>query len=294
MKSFFSITQLVTFSNLFVSLCVTAFTHLTYIIYKLPKDNLPLILIMVFCFSFFTYNFQRFLKFRPSLTNYTKPGNRIKWMIQEKSILTISSIVAGIIGLACTYFIHPICFLLLLPMGGLSTFYVVPLIPFYKKSPTLREIPYLKIFIIGLVWSIIVVALPLLDSQATLTNSILFNSKLEIGQNILFIIAITLPFDIRDLDYDKKNNLKTIPLFLGVTKTILLSEALLIASITLLYNLNITSYHFFALFIGHLITMLVIAFSKKERSELFFTGVVEGLILVNYGCVLISEYFFSL
>ena len=35
-----------------------------------------------------------------------------------------------------------------------------------------------------------------------------------------------------------------------------------------------------------------IPFSKKERSELFFTGVVEGLILVNYGCVLIVEIYF--
>jgi hypothetical protein len=40
--------------------------------------------------------------------------------------------------------------------------------------------------------------------------------------------------------------------------------------------------------------MVVIAFSKKERSELFFAGLVEGLILVIYVCVLISEYSFSL
>ena len=285
---------MITFSNLFVSLCVAAFTHLTYLIYKLPKDNLPLILIMVFCFSFFTYNFQRFIKLRSSHQNHTKPGNQLKWMIKERMILTISSIIAGIVGLVCTYFINPICFFILIPMGGLSTFYVVPLLPFYKKSPTLREIPYLKIFIIGLVWSIIVVALPLLDSQPTIGNSILLNSKLEIFQNLLFIIAITLPFDIRDLDYDKNSNLKTIPLLLGVTKTILLSELLLMSSILLLYNSNITSPHFHALFVGHLLTMLVIAFSKKERSELFFTGAVEGLIIVNYGCVLISEYFFSL
>ena len=294
MKRLVAITQLFIFSNLFVSLCVTAFTHLTYLIYNLPKNNLAFVLVMVFCFSFFTYNFQRFIKFRSSLPNHSKPGNRLKWMLKEKSSLTISSIIAGIIGLVCTYFIHPLCFLILIPMGALSTFYVVPLLPFYKKSLTLREIPYLKIFIIGFVWSLIVVALPVLDSLATIKNTSILNFKLEILQNILFIISITLPFDIRDIDYDKKSNLKTIPLFLGVTKTIVLSEILLIGSIILLFHLNIAPYHFYALLIGHVITMIVITFTKKERAELFFTGVIESLIIVNYGCVLISEYCFSL
>jgi 4-hydroxybenzoate polyprenyltransferase len=213
-------------------------------------------------------------------------------MIKEQFFLTIASIIAGVIGLACTYFLNPLCFLILIPMGALSTFYVVPLIAFYTRSPTLRAIPYLKIFIIGFVWSLIVVALPFVDSQYTIANARIVNLKLEIFQNFLFIIAITLPFDIRDIDYDKSSQLKTIPLFLGVTKTILLSEVLLISSILLLYISNITPYHFYALLIGHLLTMFVIAFSKKERSELFFSGAVEGLIIVNYGCVLIAEIYF--
>jgi 4-hydroxybenzoate polyprenyltransferase len=208
-------------------------------------------------------------------------------MAKNKKYLVVLPVITSIIGIVCTYFLNPICFLILIPMGTLSMFYVIPLIPFYAKSPTLRDIPYLKIFVIGFVWSLIIIGLPTLSSSGYLYFNIdYFFALLQV---FLFTIAITLPFDIRDVDYDKDNNLKTIPRLLGVTNTIILSEILLIGSILLLYNSNIASNHFYGLLIGHFITMVVIAFSKKERSELFFAGLVEGLILVIYGCILISE-----
>jgi 4-hydroxybenzoate polyprenyltransferase len=213
-------------------------------------------------------------------------------MAKNKNSLVVLPIIASIIGMGCAYFLNPICFLILIPMGALSMFYVIPLIPFYDKSPTLRDIPYLKIFIIGFVWSLIIIGLPTLSSSGALYFNIEYFFALL--QVFLFTIAITLPFDIRDVDYDKDNNLKTIPRLLGVINTIILAEILLIGSILLLYNSNISSNHFYGLFIGHFITMVVISFSKKERSELFFAGLVEGLILVIYVCVLISEYSFSL
>ena len=290
MKSFI---KFIVFSNLFVAICVVAFTHSTYIVHNLPSKNLAIVLTMVFCFTFFTYNIQRFIKFKKKLSNSNIIGNRLKWIAAQKNNLTILSVIAGIIGLGCTYYIHLKSFIILIPMGILSFFYVIPIIPFYKKSPTLREIPYLKIFVIAFVWSLIIVLLPLIDSNSGSTfnwNEIL----LALLQNFCFVIAITLPFDIRDIDYDNSSKLKTIPRYLGVTKTIILAEFLLIGAIVFLYNSNVAAKHFYGLLIGYIITMIVIAFSKKERSELFFAGLIEGLILVLYGCVLISEYCFSL
>ncbi len=291
LKSFILFIKPLVFSNLFVSLCIAAFTHITFIIYELPKDNLPVILTMVFCFSFFTYNFQRFIKFRSATNDASQPGKRLQWIAEKKSPLMILSLIFGIVGLGCSYFLNPFCFLILIPMGALSTFYVIPIIPFYKKSPTLRDIPYLKIFVIGLVWSLIIIGLPTLETS----NFIGINTKYFAGilHVFLYTIAITLPFDIRDIDYDKNNGLKTIPRLLGVTKTIILSELLLIGSIVLLYYSKLIPQHFFGLMMAHIVTMIVIAFSKKERPELFFAGLVEGMVLLLYICVLISEYCFS-
>jgi len=292
LKSFSSFIKIIIYSNLFVALCVSAFTYLTYIIYNLPQKNISVVLTMVFCFSFFTYNFQRFIKFRSSSEQNTALGSRLTWIVKKKNPLTILSVISGAIGLACTYFLNSLCFLILIPMGALSAFYVIPIIPFYKKSPTLREVPYLKIFVIGFVWSLIVIGLPTLN-----TSPILFfkpDYLLGLLQVFLYTVSITLPFDIRDIDYDRNSQIKTIPQRLGIKKTILLSQILLFGSIVLLYKINILSHHFYGLLIGHLVAMFVIAFSKKERSELFFAGLVEGLVIVLYGCLLISEYFSSL
>ncbi len=243
---------------------------------------------MVFCFSFFTYNIQRFIKSNSTAKKPTKTGSRLEWIYKQKNALIILSAITGITGLSFTFFIHPSSFIVLIPMGFLSFFYVVPIIPFYNKIPRLREIPYLKIFVISFVWSLIVIALPKLNSLHVF--HIDSNNTLALLQVFFFTIAITLPFDIRDMDYDQKN-LKTIPLFLGVNKTIILSEILLLTSITLLYISDIAVNHFFGLLFGHILTMIIISFSNQKRKELFFAGLVEGTVIILYTCLIISDYF---
>ena len=243
---------------------------------------------MVFCFTFFTYNGQRLYRLRQKIVDPEKIGDRLKWVIKHQKSLTISTLLLGLTGLSLTYYIGLYCWLLLIPMGAISIFYVVPIIPFYQKSPSLRNLPYHKIFLIGFVWSLIIIGLPMLDNSSLpkLNLNILF----ALFQNLFFVVAITLPFDIRDLSFDLSNNLKTIPQLLGVKKTIALSEILLTASIVLLYFLEIKSVYFIGLSIGYAITMLVILFTKENRKELFFSGLIEGTVLIVYGCVLISEY----
>ena len=110
----------------------------------------------------------------------------------------------------------------------------------------------------------------------------------------LFILAITLPFDIRDLRYDLAANVKTIPAKIGVKKTIVLAELLLVVFMILKYyqlNLNHISYEqFTATSIAFFITAILIAFSSPKRPELFFSGLIEGTMILMYLAVLIFEY----
>ena len=132
--------------------------------------------------------------------------------------------------------------------------------------------------------------------MANASDFLHFSQKigLTLLQNFLFIIAITLPFDVRDLKFDEKTNLKTIPRLIGVKGTILFAELLLVGSITLLYILLPNPIHFYGLLIGHLITMFLILFTAEKRTELFFAGLVEGTVLILYFSVLITDYLFSL
>jgi 4-hydroxybenzoate polyprenyltransferase len=157
---------------------------------------------MVFSFTFFTYNGQRLYRLNQKVIEKNKLGERLKWVIRHKIALTISSVIFGLIGLLCTLFIDSYCFLILIPMGGLSIFYVIPLIPIYKKSPSLRDIPYLKIIVIGITWSIAIVWLPMVDTRYSV-GMLSLHLTFSLLQVFLYVFAITLPFDIRDMKFDK-------------------------------------------------------------------------------------------
>jgi len=237
---------------------------------------------MVFSFTFFTYNGQRLYRLNQKIIEKEKLGKRLKWVIKHKVHLTISSIIFGLIGLLCTFFIDSYCFLILIPMGGLSVFYVIPLIPFIKKTPSIREVPYLKIIAIGITWSIAIVWLPIVDTQFYLGMEP-FILMLGIIQVFLFVFAITLPFDIRDIRFDKLTNLKTIPRLIGSKNAILFSELLLVGSIVILHFLPIGNF-IYPMVIGHIITMLIIGFTTEKRNEIFYAGLVEGTVIFLYGC----------
>jgi len=245
---------------------------------------------MVFSFTFFTYNGQRLYRLNQKILQPENLGERLLWIIRHKTILTIFTALSGFIGLLCTFFINPYCFLILIPMGGLSIFYVIPIIPFYKKSPSLRDIPYLKIIVIGITWAIAIVWLPMVDIKFHIgmnPSTLLFS----ILQVFFFVFAITIPFDVRDIKFDKLNHLKTIPRLIGIKGSVIFSEIILIGSIFLLYNLPVVGAYFYPLLIGHVITMLIIAFTNEKRNEIFFAGLVEGTVFILYSCVLITNLF---
>ncbi len=131
--------------------------------------------------------------------------------------------------------------------------------------------------------------LPALNHHIKIDSTIV----LLIVEQFLFIIAITLPFDIRDLDFDKDFNLKTIPTSIGVKKTIILSEVLLVLFLILKFQdyyifETLSSKQFSSFVLTTFITMYIVALSSKKRSELFFAGLVESTMLIQYlGAVLL-------
>jgi len=245
---------------------------------------------MVFSFTFFTYNGQRLYRVNQKIIEKNKLSERLKWVIKNRIALTISSAIFGLTGFLCTLFIDSYCFLILIPLGGLSFFYVIPLIPIYRTSPSLREIPYLKIIVIGITWSIAIDWLPMVDSRYTvgMDTSTLLISLLQV---FLYVFAITLPFDVRDIKFDKLTHLKTIPRLIGVKNTIFFSQLLLILSTILIYFLPVGLY-FYPLVLGHIITMIIIALTNEKRNEMFYAGWIEGSVIILYSCVLITDLFF--
>ena len=113
-------------------------------------------------------------------------------------------------------------------------------------------------------------------------------------EQFLFIFAITLPFDVRDLKYDLSFKMRTIPSKIGITKTIQLAHLFLLITVGLkyyqLYSGQINSAQFIANSVAIFITGVIIAFTSMRRSELFFSGLVESTMILLYLSTLVLQY----
>jgi 4-hydroxybenzoate polyprenyltransferase len=119
----------------------------------------------------------------------------------------------------------------------------------------------------------ITVFLPLEYHNIRFSERVLFQS-LEI---FLFVIALTLPFEIRDLKYDELE-LKTIPQKLGVRNTKWFGTVLLMISGFLAIQQNyIDDLQLYCSLLVYLITLAFLWFSKVEQGRYYASFWVEGI-----------------
>lgn len=281
----------IVYSNLFVSLCITLLAHQTYLLLKIPQENSFNVLALIFFSTFFTYNFQRIYRLQSVDLLGKLIGIRLGWMIRNRKKLVVAAFFSILLS---TYFLTQLSvnvFVFIIPLALFSVLYVLPVLP-NKKA--IRDLPFAKIFVISLVWSVVMVAIPVVNHfgfQGLLENSFL----LLILEQFVFILAITLPFDVRDLRYDLESNIKTIPSYIGIKNTITLSHGLLILFLSLkwiqfFYLNQIDLSQFIATAITTSLTFIIIAFTSRKRGELFFSGFVDGTMILMYLGILYLEY----
>jgi 4-hydroxybenzoate polyprenyltransferase len=82
----------------------------------------------------------------------------------------------------------------------------------------------LKIFVIAFVWATVTVILPVLSGDTEAFTSI--NFLIEFVQRLVFVVALTLPFDIRDIRFDT-HQLGTIPQMIGIKQSRILGVVML-------------------------------------------------------------------
>lgn len=102
----------------------------------------------------------------------------------------------------------------LIPAIILGLGYSLPIIPPFKKK--LREYGLLKIIWIGIVWGWVTAFIPSWFLSEIPVNLAIIQAI----ERSLFIIAITIPFDIRDRILDKQDKIYTIPNLLSKYWTI--------------------------------------------------------------------------
>jgi hypothetical protein len=202
-------------------------------------------------------------------------GQRQRWISRHRQLLPVllmaclAALGALIPALSATQ-------LVVLALAGAITFlYGYPFSPAITGG--LRMVPGLKIFLIGFSWMMVTAAMPV-------NPVLLFDAHrwLFCGAELLFIVAITIPFDIRDLPHDPAKQ-RTIPQRLGIGPSRVVSAAvLLLASgllwVALRHEGETIRWGIPATLLPGLPLVLV---SHPNRPELFYTGLLDGLILLH-------------
>ncbi|WP_338791032.1 UbiA family prenyltransferase [Bernardetia sp. MNP-M8] len=236
---------------------------------------------------------------------YTKgtASEKFEFIYKKRNILKIIFFLSLILLIPAPFFLTLNQFWFLVHLAIISIFYTVPIhieLPSekiideeingkndnktedstpknYLSIPAWRNIPYLKIFLIAYVWASATVIFPMLHEdliiQTPQTIALFF-------ERLLFTLAITIPFDIRDKEGDKKVGLNTLVSLLSPQRSKILALFLLIVCAILICSFHINYFLHFG--IVYILTAFLILFSSNKRSEWYFTGFIDGLFVIEF------------
>ena len=271
--------DLLLFSNIFIALCAVAQGMVTYHLLDAKPDKY--ILALLFCSTLALYNFSIILS-KPKKPEES-PFRRVRWVFSHYRLTITLTIISILSIIPLSFFLNSSSLILLFGLALISLGYSLPLFSFQDKRYSLRNIPGVKLFLIAAIWSLSCVLLPILEMESNNEIIITLNDTIIlIAKRFLFIAAITVPFDIRDLFQDKTNELKTIPVILGEKTALLICQSFLAAYLILLFLFtDKLDSNYFALTICTIITGWLIFKSKWEKNEYYYFFYLDGTMILQ-------------
>jgi hypothetical protein len=255
--------ELIIYGNIWVSLGAVALTLNTFLVMDWTiNDDL---LLLVFFATMLSYCFQRIVKHTSgAIINST----RHQWVYNQKQFLymliIISFCISGYLFFTLFSFYELLYFS---PLIAIALFYAVKL---FNKS--LRDIPFIKIILIAFSWAAVTVLIPAYINEEASAN----DTWALFILNFIYIFALVIPFDIRDLGFDEPEK-KTIPQLIGI-------RAAKYTAIILLIICGLLSFALLkeAVFLApiYLLSVVVLFQVNDKRKEFFYACGIDGLILL--------------
>ena len=252
------IIELIVFSNVWIALGAIGIALSTYFYTKSEVDWL--VLTLVFFSSLFGYSLQNISQ--REIHNHR--SNQILWSQSNNKLIKGIVFVSFLISIFLSFYIMKIYLIILsIPFFALVFLYG----NVFSSKLQIRNIPFLKILIISFCWCWTCCALPQLVSGCVFNWNLTFII-------FVYVFAITIPFDIRDMTIDKRK-IYTIPQFTGIRVAYIISQ------------FSILCLFFFALYLSNyllcffmVITNLVLIPSLKIKSEFYYLFVLDGLLVI--------------
>lgn len=277
------------FSNIFMALCSVAQGLLTF--YLIGAKPVYPACGLLFTSTLAIYNFSILISKPKQPEN--SPYRRVRWFFSHYRLMVTITIVSVLSLVPLFFLISMSSKILMIFLGAISVSYGLPLFSIGDKKFGLRNIPGLKLFLITLVWSMSIVLLPILEAQASQQVIIsMRDATILIAKRFLFIAAVAIPFDIRDLFDDKQFGLKTIPVAWGEKNAYLICQLLLVGYLVLLFLFKGNGFNtdFLALTASIILTGWLIFRSKWEKDEYYYFFYLDGSLILQYIFVVVLNY----
>jgi len=222
-------------------------------------------LLLVFFATTLSYCFQRIVRHKSgALIN----SARHQWVYSQKKFLYALIIISFCISGSLFFILFSFYELLYFsPLIIIALFYAVKM---FSKS--LRDIPFIKIILIAFSWAAVTVLIPAYINEEFSANDTWSLFIL----NFIYIFALVIPFDIRDLNFDEPEK-KTIPQLIGMKAA--KHTAIILLIICGLLSFALLKETVFLVPV-YLVSIIVLFQIDDKRKELFYAWGIDGLILL--------------
>jgi len=275
--------EFIVYTNVWVALAVAALSAFTFIIIGRLDYNF-------ICFSFFaTLLMYAYARWFEAPAREDESTSRITdWKNSHKFWQIFSGIIGAAGAIYFATFLEKNTLFILLICGGISAMY--PLQFLKRGQVALRNVAGIKLFIISLIWAIVSTVLPAVQLGYGFSTELVFLTL----QRFLFVMAITIPFDIRDLRIDSPD-INTLPYKIGLrpARNVALVALLLaeVGAFVMYFSDTITAPVLLGQVLAFEITSLFIKKSSPKKPDLYFSFGVEGTSILLFLSVAIFTYF---
>jgi 4-hydroxybenzoate polyprenyltransferase len=273
--------EFILFTSIFVAGCAVAFCMETNILLGVPLNNFSFYA-FVFGATIVQYNLHYIVK-----KVAAKDSARLRWSLRNKNIHLILLIAGSFLILFSLFSFHLEHFFILFVLGCVSFLYSFPFLPFAKKK-RIKDYGFLKITTLALLWTLVTVWFPV-SGHAYETGLFIF----VFIKRLLFMFILCLLFDMRDIEVDNSEDIKTLAVVLGHKKSYTLSYLLLFVFVLL----SIAQYFYFPqmrflvpMILSAAAAFVTIEITKKSNSDFVYLAGIDGMMLLQA----ILVYLFSL
>lgn len=246
-----------------MALAVSSLAYITIQEYKVLFS--PELFAVIFLGAISGYNFIKYARIA---------GLHHRSLATSLKSIQVFSLLCGGTLVYFLFYIPRSTWVLLLSLSLLTLFYAIP----FLKRKSLRTLHGIKLFVVAIVWSGVVVLLPLWDMgivQLGQTDVIC-----SFVQVFLLVIVWTLPFEIRDLNFDAPS-LGTLPQKLGVRGAKILGGVMVLLAILLEgFKDTISPHHFYGLFFIGILSVVLLGISSKKQSRYFASFLIESIPII--------------